>query len=84
LAGFPDYAPGQMPDIKEVKVTRRKIKSTLNYICIDSPIIKGHSGGPVFNSNNQVVGIAAIGPAAQYANETSNFAILPISILEQI
>lgn len=84
MAGFPDYDFGQSPDIKSLIVTRRKMKSLVNHICVDKPIIKGHSGGPVFNARNEIIGVASQGSAAQYANDSSNFSVTPINEIEKL
>ena len=84
MVGFPDYFPGQSPDIKNFVVTKKIRKHGIDMICVDKPIIKGHSGGPVFNYKNEIIGVATRGSAAQHANDTSNFLVTAINAIEYL
>lgn len=62
LAGFPQLQLGHASvSIENCKVKNKYIRSKMNFIEVDKPIMGGLSGGPLLNSYMQVVGMALIG-----------------------
>ena len=84
LAGYPERGCEYEPDIRNMKVTRTKMISLVEHICVDMPIIKGHSGGPIFNTRNEVVGIATRGSSYGESDTTTNNAFITINMIENI
>ncbi len=61
LAGFPEHENGTEIRIEEGKVVRKRTtKSNVRYE-ITPTIFGGNSGGPVFNNDDEVIGIAVRG-----------------------
>lgn len=84
LAGYPERGCEFEPDIREMKVTRIKTISAVEHICVDTPIITGHSGGPIFNEENKVVGIATRGSCYTDSDKTTNNAFIKIDTISKI
>jgi len=84
LAGYPERGCEFEPDIREMKVTRTKTLSAVEHICVDTPIITGHSGGPIFDEKNQVVGIATRGSSYKDSDKTTNNAFIKIDTINKI
>jgi len=61
LLGFPAYALGHTHYIADSKVARLYIKSLVDRFEIDHSIREGNSGGPIINSDSEIVGIALEG-----------------------
>ncbi|MBX2977146.1 MAG: trypsin-like peptidase domain-containing protein [Ignavibacteriaceae bacterium] len=80
MIGYPAYKIGQTPYIVDAKIASIYCQSTINKFEIDSLIREGNSGGPILNSNNKVVGIAAEGAEKSGGNN----AVLRIDMLERI
>ena len=55
----------------------------VEHICVDTPIITGHSGGPIFNKRNEVVGIATRGSSYKDSDKTTNNAFIKINMIEK-
>ena len=84
LAGYPERGGEFEPDIREMKVTRTKAISAVEHICVDTPIITGHSGGPIFDEENKVVGIATRGSRYKDSDKTTNNAFIKIDTINKI
>ena len=67
------------------KFLKKNLKpiSLVEHICVDSPIITGHSGGPIFNKRNEVVGIATRGSSYKDSDKTTNNAFIKINMIEK-
>lgn len=61
LIGFPSYKLGQSPYLADGKIASVYAQSGVKKFEIDILIREGNSGGPVLNSNLDVIGIAAEG-----------------------
>lgn len=80
MIGYPAYKIGQTPYIVDAKIASIYSQSTVNKFEIDSLIREGNSGGPILNSNNKVIGIAAEGAEKSGGNN----AALRIDMLARI
>jgi RNA-directed DNA polymerase len=61
LAGFPNYFLGHEPYITPAQIVGSRKIFGIEMILMNTPVVWGNSGGPVLNSNNEVIGIAASG-----------------------
>lgn len=61
VSGFPQYAPGNSVSFIEMKISGSYNRISRYYKQVDKPIIVGTSGGPVFDSEGSLVGIATHG-----------------------
>jgi len=68
LLGFPAYAPGHGHYMVYSKVAKIYVQSAVNKFEIDQQIREGNSGGPIINSDSQVVGIALEGARKDSGN----------------
>jgi len=85
LAGFPNYRIGDTPYISDGNISGFRPVSGINWILINSPIVQGNSGGPVLNSENKVIGIAATGTdRIENASKTEHHGVIPISALKNL
>ncbi|MGD0058199.1 MAG: trypsin-like peptidase domain-containing protein [Verrucomicrobiia bacterium] len=85
VAGFPNYRIGDTPDIEPGLVTSFRPVSTVRRIITNARIVRGMSGGPVFDDRWQVIGIAVTG--ADSLTDTGSqepFGIIPISTLDTL
>jgi RNA-directed DNA polymerase len=83
LAGFPQFSIGDNETRKYAQVTKVSIKSLVELIGINQSIVSGNSGGPLLNSNNEVIGIAAYGSEdSQTAERTSRHQCINIKHLK--
>jgi RNA-directed DNA polymerase len=83
LMGFPEQTKGDQSIVHRGEVTsERRIRLGQARILISAPIVGGNSGGPVLDSRNRVIGIAATG-ADKFENTTatSNFGVIPVETL---
>lgn len=83
LMGFPDYSQGDSYHCHLGKITQKKNLLGEDMWLVDIPILHGISGGPVFNTNNEVIGIAVRG-TEKHNNETKSHAFIPISRLSKL
>lgn len=80
LLGFPAYSTGSSHYIADSKVAKTYLIGAIPMFEIDKMIRAGNSGGPILNTNFEVVGIATQG-----ANkDTGNNGCLHISELEAV
>jgi hypothetical protein len=64
LAGFPEYAPGATPTIINTELSSFRTRSGVRKFQVAAGVYNGNSGGPVFDSNCKVIGIADRGDTA--------------------
>lgn len=82
LAGFPNYNMGDSGVIKSGKICGFRNKSVIRRFLIDASIICGNSGGPVFDKNLKVIGIAVTGAdRMEVSDETEDHGVIPINAL---
>ena len=67
--GFPAPIPNQPPIFMRARILRCRTKSGVDRIEIDKQILKGHSGGPLFNEHYQVLGVVVEGAAVTVNEE---------------
>ena len=82
LTGFPKYSEWNVGIVSQGEVTaiRHDYVHKNPRIQINADIIYGNSGGPVFDKNWKVIGIAARGAESQdAASETEFHGVIPIS-----
>lgn len=80
MIGYPAYKNGQTPYIVDAKIASIYSQLNINKFEIDSIIREGNSGGPILNSNNKVIGIAAEGAEKSGGNN----AVLRIDMLDKM
>ena len=61
LMGYPSSHERQLPIFLRSKIVRLRMVSGVERVEIDKQIMKGHSGGPVFDENYKVVGVVVEG-----------------------
>lgn len=81
--GFPSHAPGAAPFMNTGKVIQSRILHGSFFWIVDIGLISGNSGGPIFNSSMEVIGIATRGSKANDMSTIFN-CFLPITDIEKM
>jgi len=82
VIGYPNYQYGDSGTIVTGVVSGFRMSSGIRIILTSAPIIAGNSGGPVLNSNNNVIGVAVTGAdKMEKAQETEKHGIIPIEAI---
>ncbi len=86
VLGFPHFGPGSSGTVVEGTVTGKNVDPDGNPLVItDANILYGNSGGPVFDREWNVIGVAARGNRTDGIGEERNFnRFIPISSLFRI
>ena len=63
VIGYPNYKPGQSPNVQSSKIATAVTISALDYKLLEKGISPGQSGGPIVNEKNRVIGFAQRGGA---------------------
>jgi S1-C subfamily serine protease len=85
LAGFPNYQYGDTPHIAPGVIVQARTRSTIERLVIDTPIVKGNSGGPVINPDGAVIGVAVTGTdRADNVHDTVDYGVIPIAALKHL
>jgi RNA-directed DNA polymerase len=77
VIGFPNHAAGATPYISRGTVVQNRNLHNRQYWVVSNTLLSGNSGGPIFNSSMEVIGIATMGTEE---NDQSNIkhCFLPI------
>jgi RNA-directed DNA polymerase len=70
VMGFPSPRPGQPPIFMRARILRCRSKKGISRIEIDKQVLKGNSGGPLFNEDYQVLGVVVEGAAVIVKEDT--------------
>ena len=83
LLGFPEHSKGDVGIVYRGEVTaEHRSRFGQDRILISAPIVEGNSGGPVLDSRNRVIGIAATGTDKfERTTTTLNYGVIPIETL---
>lgn len=81
--GYPNHSVGALPYFNTGKVVQQRNVLGRNYWLVDIPLLKGNSGGPIFNKSMEVIGIATIGTSK---NDLASIlhGFLPVEKLKEI
>jgi RNA-directed DNA polymerase len=81
--GYPNHSDGTPPYFNTGKVVQQRNVLGRNYWLVDIPLLKGNSGGPIFNKSMEVIGIATIGTTR---NDLASIlhGFLPVEKLKEI
>ena len=83
VAGFPNYNNEDMTLTNATIKGIRKLNGISHYE-IDKPIISGNSGGPVFDMDGRVIGIATRGGKSEEEAMHAYNLVLPISYVIEL
>lgn len=79
VVGYPDYAPGNSPEIQQVDIIGKRKYINQPIYTIGGRIVHGASGGAVLDESYNVVGIIMCGaPTTEEAPEYSAHGFIPI------
>ncbi|MFJ7286090.1 reverse transcriptase domain-containing protein [Pseudomonas sp. NPDC099000] len=81
--GFPSHAPGAAPFMNTGKVIQSRILYNSFFWIVDIGLISGNSGGPIFNSSMEVIGVATRGAKANDMSTVFN-CFLPITDIDKM
>lgn len=82
VTGFPNYRIGDSGVVIPGIITAHRIVSSIRRILTNASIVAGCSGGPVFDKDSKVIGVAVTGSDNfSNAQNTEDHAIIPIEAL---
>ena len=85
LLGFPEHHKGDEGVVIRGHVTGRRTRLGQERILISPPIVSGNSGGPVLDSRNRVIGVAATGPDKfENITKTVDYGVIPVESLKAL
>ncbi len=80
IVGYPQYRDNESIFVNRGRIIQKAMLFDNDFFIIDSPIIFGNSGGPILNSQLEVIGIATRGSEKHDARTKFN-GFIPISTL---
>lgn len=83
IIGYPDYSLGDEPRVTHTEVIGTKKFLGVKIFLVEKNIYHGNSGGPVLNSNFEVIGIATNGGSIDSGGSSIN-GFIPISELTSL
>jgi S1-C subfamily serine protease len=85
VAGFPNYNFGDNGIFSPGLIVGFRNYSGKKHLLVNCPLISGNSGGPAFDTNSKVIGLAVTGAdKMSRANETEKHGIIPIEAIFEI
>lgn len=85
IAGYPNFRIGDSGIVSISSVSGFRVISGIRRLLLNTPIIAGTSGGPVFDRFGKVIGIAVTGAdSMENAGGTENHGIIPIDSLNYL
>lgn len=83
VVGFPNYRYGDSGVIHTGHISGFRMVSGIKRILVNTPLIAGNSGSPVFDSQGKVIGVAATGAdRMENAHQTEHHSVIPINALD--
>ena len=85
VAGFPNYQLGDSGVLSPGLIIGFRPVHGIRRLLVNATIVSGNSGGPVFDGNNNVIGVAVTGAdCSENAQKTENHGVIPIDALEYL
>lgn len=83
VAGFPNYRLGDTGVIHTGHISGFRMVSGIRRILVNTPLIAGNSGSPVFDNSGKVIGVAVTGAdRMENAHQTEHHGVIPIEALK--
>lgn len=85
VVGFPNYSLGDTGILSPGLVIGFRPRHGLRRLLVNASIISGNSGGPIIDSENNVIGVAVTGAdCSELTDQTENHGVIPIDALQYL